>query len=132
MSATKYRRSYGSFITVCSYQFEELLKKFSNRTTEFVRILHALCQSDKGPFLYENELIECAEINEQLRRIRREEKELDRELAKRHGKEGVTKLNALASYFVGRSDGELTGPDLDEAVAAMKALSKDIVSRRSA
>ncbi|WP_320173410.1 hypothetical protein [Maridesulfovibrio sp.] len=118
--------------SLCALSFEELLIKFSNRTTEFVRILHALCQSDKGPFLYENELIECAEINEQLRRIRREEKELDRELAKRHGKEGVAKLNALASDIVNRSDGEPTGTDLEEAVAEMQALSMDIVSRRSA
>ncbi|WP_321400601.1 hypothetical protein [Maridesulfovibrio sp.] len=124
--------------SLCALSFEELLIKFSNRTTEFVRIIHALCQSRLGQSLQYKELIEYAEIDEQLRQIRRkrrkiirEEKELDRELAKRHGKDGVAKLNALARHLVSRSDCELAGPHLDEAVAAMKALSMDIVSRRS-
>lgn len=125
--------------SLCALSFEELLIKFSNRTTEFVRIIHALCQSRRGQNMYYKSLIEYAEIDEQLRQIRRkrrkiirEEKELDRELAKRHGKEGVAKLTALARDIVNRSGGEPTGTDLDEAVAEMKALSMDIVSRRSA
>ncbi len=124
--------------SLCALSFEELLIKFSNRTTEFVRIIYALCQSQRGQDLYNDELVEYAELQEQLKQIRRkrsklirESKELDRELEKQHGKEGVAELDALARDIVNRSDGEMTGPHLDEAVAAMKALSMDIVSRRS-
>lgn len=125
--------------SLCALSFEELLIKFSNRTTEFVRIIHALCQSRLGQSLQYKELIEYAELDERLKQIRRErrkiireEKELNRELAKQHGKEGVAKLTALARDIVNRSDGEPTGADLEEAVAEMQALSMDIVSRRSA
>ncbi|NDV25986.1 hypothetical protein [Desulfovibrio sp. JC010] len=125
--------------SLCALSFEELLKKFSNRTTEFVRILHALCQSRMGQDMYHKSLIEYAELQEQLKQIRRkrsklirESKELDRKLEKQHGKEGVAELDALASDIVNRNGGEPTGAALEEAVAEMKALSMDIISRRSA
>ena len=56
--------------------YEELLKKFSNRTTEFVRIIHALCQSRRGQELDNKELIEYAELEERLKQIRRERKNI--------------------------------------------------------
>ncbi|ACS78383.1 hypothetical protein [Maridesulfovibrio salexigens] len=89
--------------SLCALSFEELLIKFSNRTTEFVRILHALCQSPRGRSLYYKELIELAELKErklQIKRKRqkliREEKELDEEIRR----EALARQISLDIYAV--------------------------------
>ena len=88
--------------SLCELSFEELLIKFSNRTTEFVRILHVLCQSRRGQDMYNDELVEYAELEERSKKLERESNEFNRELMRKYGKEAVEKMTMQANEIVSR------------------------------